>query len=181
MLTYDDFFRMEEIDHEYFPNENVTSAKETYKWYLADPNSCVYIKEKNEVVAYINILSLKKSIYNKVKYDEINESNIVVDDLNINNSTYFNYLYFSCIAIDKKHRNIKTLKILLELAKEHINKIIKKGYKIIEVMADCSAKEGEKISQRFLKLEPYNKTSHGSTIHILDGEIFASKVIEKKI
>lgn len=179
MLTYDDFVRMEEIDHEYFPTENVTSAEEAYKWYLADPNSCIYIKENNKVIAYINILSLNKSIYDKVKYNEINESKIVVNDLNVNNSTYFNYLYFSCIAIDKNHRNLKTLKNLLETAKEHINQIIKKGYEIVEVMADCSTPEGEKISQRFLRLKPFNKTSHNSVIHILDGKSFILNVAKK--
>lgn len=175
-LKFEDFERMEEIDHQYFPNENISPAKEAYKWYLADPNSCVVVKEKNDVVAYINILSLKEKVYNKVKNNLMNESEIVVDDLELKKDKYFNYLYFSVIAIDKNNRNIKTLKRLVDITKDHLKSILKET-KIIEVMADCSTKEGEKISRKILKLRPFMKTSHDSTIYVTDGESFVNDVL----
>ena len=39
-------------------------------------------------------------------------------------------------------------------------------------MADCSTSQGQKITQRFLKLKPFMKTSHNSIIHILNGKDF---------
>ena len=39
-------------------------------------------------------------------------------------------------------------------------------------MADCSTPQGKKITQRLLKLKPFMKTSHNSTIHISDGNKF---------
>lgn len=33
-LIFEDFVEMEKIDHQYFPVENITPAKEAYKWYL---------------------------------------------------------------------------------------------------------------------------------------------------
>ncbi len=179
-LTLEDFIKMEEIDHQYFPDENVSPAQEAYNWYLADSNSCIVVKENENVVAYVNILSLKKEIYNKVKFNIMNESEILVSDLELNNDKYFNYLYFSTIAIDKNYRNTQTLRKLLKVTIEKIIEIVNLGCEIKEVMADCSTPEGQKITQRFLKLKPFMKTSHNSVIHVLSGEEFL-KVIKNNI
>ena len=177
-LTFEDFVKMEEIDHQYFPNENVSPADEAYKWYLADKNSCVVVKDKSNVVAYVNILSLKKDVYNKIKHNQINESQILVTDLELDKDKYFNYLYFSSIAIDKNYRDIQTLRKLLNVTREKIIEIINLGCSIKEVMADCSTTQGQKITQRFLKLKPFMETSHNSTIHILSGEEFIKQLIK---
>lgn len=177
-LTFNDFIKMEEIDHQYFPDENVSPADEAYKWYLADPNSCVVVKDNSNVIAYVNILSLKEEVYNKVKFNEMNESQILVSDLELNKDKYFNYLYFSTIAIDENHRDIHTLRQLIDITSKKIIEIINQGCQIKEVMADCSTSQGQKITQRFLKLKPFMKTSHNSIIHILSGEEFV-KLLNK--
>ena len=176
LLTFEDFIKMEEIDHQYFPDENVSPADEAYKWYLADPNSCVVVKDNSKVIAYVNILSLKKEIYDKVKHNEMNESQILVTDLELGHDKYLNYLYFSTIAIDKPHRDIQTLRELIDITSQKIIEIVNQGCEIKEVMADCSTPEGEKITQRFLKLKPFMKTSHNSMIHISNGEDFLTYV-----
>lgn len=172
LLTFEDFIKMEEIDHQYFPDENVSPAEEAYKWYLADSNSCVVVKNNSNVVAYVNILSLKKEVYDKVKHNEMNESQILVSDLELDKDKYFNYLYFSTIAINKNHRDIQTLRELIDITSEKIIEIVNQGCEIKEVMADCSTPQGQKITQRFLKLKPFMKTSHNSMIHILSGDEF---------
>lgn len=177
-LTFNDFIKMEEIDHQYFPDENVSPADEAYKWYLADPNSCVVVKDNSNVVAYVNILSLKEEVYNKVKFNEMNESQILVSDLELNKDKYFNYLYFSTIAIDEKHRDIHTLRQLIDITSKKIIEIVNQGCEIKEVMADCSTPQGQKITQRFLQLKPFMETSHNSIIHILSGEEFV-KLLNK--
>ncbi len=176
-LTLKDFEQMEKIDHQYFQDGNIVSAKESYNWYLKDKNSCVALKENNVVVAYVNILSLKADVYHKIKNNLMNESNTKVEDLELSKEKYYNYLYFPVIAIDKDHRTVKTLKQLLNATTAHIKTILRKNKcKIIEVMTDCSTPQGEKITQRLLKLKPYKKTSHGSTIHILDGKTFLKQL-----
>lgn len=177
-LTFNDFIKMEEIDHQYFPDENISPAEEAYKWYLADTNSCIVVKENSNVIAYVNILSLKKEIYDKVKYNEMNESEILVSDLELDKEKYFNYLYFSSIAIDEKHRNIQTLRKLINNTNQKLKELVNNGYRIKEVMADCSTPEGEKITQKFLYLLPFMKTSHNSVIHILSGNEFI-KLLDK--
>ena len=172
LLTFEDFIKMEEIDHQYFPDENVSPAEEAYKWYLADSNSCVVVKDNSKVVAYVNILYLKKEVYDKVKHNEMNESQILVSDLELDKDKYFNYLYFSAIAIDKNHRDIQTLRELIDITSAKIIEIVNQGSEIKEVMADCSTPQGQKITQRFLRLKPFMETSHNSMIHILSGDEF---------
>lgn len=180
-LTLKDFIKMEEIEHQYFPNENITPAKEAYKLYLSDSNTCFAVKNKSNVVAYVNILSLKKEIFEKVKNNEMNESEILVTDLELDKDKYFNYLYFSTIAIDKNHRDIKTLRQLINITVKKIKEIVNQGCQIKEVMADCSTEKGQKITQRFLKLKPYTKTSHNSIIHVSSGEEFLNNIKNFKI
>lgn len=174
ILTLQDFVKMEEIEHQYFPNENITTANEAYNWYLADPNSCIVVKNKNEVIASINILSLKEDVFNLLKYNKLNESEIKVEDLQLENTKYMNYLYFSSISVDKNFRNIQTLKKLIDATKTHIKKL--SCFNIVEVVADCSTPQGEKLATRFLKLKPFIKTDHGSVIHILDGKQFINNL-----
>ncbi len=181
LLTLKDFIKMEEIDHQYFPDENISPAREAYKWYLADPNSCIVVKNNSKVIAYVNILSLNKETYDKIKYNKINESQILVSDLELDKDKYYNYLYFSAIAIDRKHRNIKTLMELIKITSNKLIEIISQGFHIKEVMADCSTSQGQKITQRFLGLQPFMKTSHNSLIHTLEGEQFCTFIKKHKI
>ena len=147
-------------------------------WYneFIKQHSCVVVKDNSNVVAFVNILSLKKEIYDKVKHNEMNESQILVTDLELDKDKYFNYLYFSTIAIDKTHRDIQTLRELINITSKKILEIVNQGCELKEVMADCSTPQGQKITQRFLKLKPFMKTSHNSIIHILSGGKFLTYV-----
>lgn len=171
-LTLDDFIKMEEIEHQYFLEENISPALEAFRWYKKDPNSCIVVKDNSKVIAYVNILSLKEKVYYKIKNNEMNESQIIVSDLELEKDKYFNYLYFSTIAVDKKHRNIQTIKKLIDITKQKILEIVNLGYFVKEVMADCSTLEGQKITQKLLKLKPFKKTSHSSMLYILNGKEF---------
>lgn len=175
-LSLDDFIEMEKIECQYFPNENISPAIEAYQWYKIDKNSCFVIKQQSKVIGFVNVLSLKKDIFYKIKFNEMNESDIKMDDLELNKDKYYNYLYFSTIAIDKSFRNLKTLKELLNVSIKKILEIVNQGFIIKEVMADCLTKEGKKITERFLKLKEYNKTSHNSTIYTLSGEEFINNL-----
>ena len=56
--TFDleDFKEMEDIEHSYFPNENITPAEEVLNWYKRNDLTCVGIRnEKNKVIASANI------------------------------------------------------------------------------------------------------------------------------
>lgn len=171
-LTLKDFVDMEKIDHQYFPNANITPAKEAYNWYLKDKNTIVALKEDGVVVAYINLLSLKKEIFDKIKHNQMNESQTKMADLETNKDKYMEYLYFASIAVEKGHRDLKTATKLFLKCREMLKNLLNSNIKIKEVMADCSTKEGKEIAKRILHLKPYMNTSHNSEIYVLDGNAF---------
>ena len=45
----EDFETIENIEHSYFPNDNVTTAEEVIKWYKKDKLTCVGVRDYEKV------------------------------------------------------------------------------------------------------------------------------------
>ena len=66
-FNLDDFKVMENIEHSYFPDENITSAEEVLKWYEKNNLTCIGVRNsENEIIASVNILPLKRNIFNDI-------------------------------------------------------------------------------------------------------------------
>lgn len=69
----EDFIVMENIEHSYFPNDNITTAEEVIKWYEKNNLTCIRVRNAdNQIIASVNILPLKKrflKIYMKSDYN----------------------------------------------------------------------------------------------------------------
>lgn len=69
----EDFIVMENIEHSYFPNDNITTAEEVMKWYEKNDLTCIGVRNAdNQIIASVNILPLKKrflKIYMKSDYN----------------------------------------------------------------------------------------------------------------
>lgn len=62
-----DFKTMENIEHSYFPNENISPTKEVFKWYGKNNLTCIEVRNSNnEVIASVSILPLKSKIKNVI-------------------------------------------------------------------------------------------------------------------
>ena len=63
-FSLEDFKVMEDIEHSYFPNENITPAEEVLKWYQRNDLTCIGVRNSNnEVIASVNILPLNAVSY----------------------------------------------------------------------------------------------------------------------
>lgn len=52
----EDFKIMENIEHSYFPNDNITPAEEVLKWYEKNNLTCIGVRNsENKVVVCVNI------------------------------------------------------------------------------------------------------------------------------
>ena len=61
-FSLEDFKVMENIEHSYFPNDNITSAEEVLKWYERNSLTCIGVRNSNnEVIASVNILPLNET------------------------------------------------------------------------------------------------------------------------
>ena len=77
-----DFEMMENIEHSYFPNENITPAEEVLNWYKKNNLTCIGLRNSNnEIVAFVNILPLNKKVFYDIYEDKINEADVVYNQI----------------------------------------------------------------------------------------------------
>lgn len=180
--TFDleDFKAMENIEHSYFPNDNITPAEEVFNWYKKNNLTCIGLRNNNnEIIASINVLPLNKEVFYDIYEDKMNEADVTYSQIEEyeNNKTY--YIYLSAISIDKRYRN--NYRVITNLLKGCINildVLLERNIKIEKVMADASTIHGEKICKKLLEMDYIRDTSHESKIYCEDGQTF-KKAIEK--
>lgn len=173
-----DFETMENIEHSYFPNDNITTAKEVLNWYTKNNLTCIGVKNlNNQIIASINILPLKKEVFYDIYENKMNEADVKsnqIEEYKDNNSYY---IYLSSISIDKKYRNnYKVITTLLKGSINLFNILQKRNIKIEKVMADASTIHGEKICKKLLKMNFITNTSHESKIYCEEGQDFINEI-----
>ena len=173
-FNLEDFKVMEDIEHSYFPNDNITPAEEVLKWYQRNNLTCIGIRNSNnEVVANVNILPLNKKTFYDVYDNKMNEADIVDSQIEKYESNKEYYLYLSSISINKKYRNIyRIITTLLKGCIDLYKLLIDRNIKIIKIMADASTEHGEKICKKLLEMDFIRDTSHNSKIYCIDGNDF---------
>ena len=174
----DDFKTMEKIEHSYFPNENITPAEEVLKWYEKNNLTCIGVRNSNnEIIASVNILPLKRNVFNDIYENKMNEADVVFEQIEIYEDDKSYLLYLSAISIDEKYRNnYKVITTLLKGCINLLNILMKRNIKIEKVMADASTIHGEKICKKLLKMDYIRDTSHKSKIYCTIGDNFANTI-----
>lgn len=173
-----DFEVMEEIEHSYFPNDNITPAEEVLKWYQRNNLTCIGVRNSNnEVIANVNLLPLKEKTFYDIYNNKINEADVIESQIETyeNNKEY--YLYLSSISISQNYRN--NYYVITTLLKGCINiykLLIDKNIKIIKIMADASTEHGEKICKKLLNMDFIRNTSHNSKIYYMNGNNFVKSI-----
>ncbi len=177
-FTLEDFETMEDIEHSYFPNENITTAKEVLNWYGKNNLTCIGVRNSNNhIIASINILPLKKEVFYAIYENKMNEADVKYNQIEEYEDNKSYYIYLSSISIDKKYRNnYKVVTTLLKGSINLFNTLQKRNIKIEKVMADASTIHGEKICKKLLKMDYITNTSHDSKIYCEDGEKFINAI-----
>ena len=142
--------------------------------------TCIGIRNShNVIIASVNVLPLKKDIFEDIYENRINEADVVYEQIERYETNKSYYIYLSSISIDKAYRNnYKVITTLLKGCVILFNLLIDKNIRIEKVMADASTIHGEKICRKLLRMDYIIDTSHDSKIYCEDGEEFI-KAIEK--
>ncbi len=174
IFDLEDFKVMENIEHSYFPNDNITPAEEVFNWYKKNNLTCVGLRNNNhKVIASVSILPLNKETFYDIYENKIHEADVVASQIEEyrDSGTYF--IYLSSISVDQEYRN--NYKVITTLLKGCINMfelLQKRNIKIEKVMAEASTIHGEKICRKLLKMQYIRETNHASKIYCEDGEEF---------
>lgn len=181
----DDFKTMENIEHSYFHNENITPAEEVLKWYEKNNLTCIGVRNyNNQIIASVNILPVKRNVFNDIYENKMNEADVIYEQIEIYEEDKSYLLYLSSISIDGKYRNnYKVITTLLRGCINLLNNLFERNIKIEKVMADASTIHGEKICNKLLKMDYIRDTSHESKIYCTSGENFVKSIkrIESKM
>lgn len=182
LFDLEDFKIMENIEHSYFPNDNITPAEEVLNWYKKNNLTCIGLRNADkEIIASVNILPLKKEIFYGIYEDRINEADIVYSQIEEYQDNQSYYIYLSSISIDKNYRN--NYQVILKLLKgctAMLDVLVKRRIKIEKVLADASTIHGEKICKKLLKMDYIRDTNHQSKLYCEDGERFTKSILKIK-
>ena len=81
-FSLEDFKEMEKIEHSYFLNENISPSEEVLKWYKKNNMTCIGIRNTDSlIIASVNILPLKKRIFEEIYNNRMNEADVVADQI----------------------------------------------------------------------------------------------------
>ncbi len=174
----EDFKEMEDIEHSYFPNDNITPAEEVLKWYKKNNLTCIGVRNSNnEVIASVNILPLNERTFYDIYNNKMNEADVIDSQIETYEGNKEYYLYLSSISIKKNYRNnYHVIMTLLEGCINLYKLLIDKNIKIIKIMADASTEHGEKLCKKLLIMDYIRDTSHNSKIYCADGKNFAKSI-----
>ena len=177
-FNLEDFKVMENIEHSYFPNDNITPAEEVLKWYQKNNLTCIGVRNSNnEVIASVNILPLNKRTFYDIYNNKMNEADVIDSQIEIYEGNKEYYLYLSSISINKNYRNnYRVIKTLLKGCIDSYKLLIDRNIKIIKIMADASTEHGEKVCKKLLKMDFIRDTSHNSKIYCVDGNDFLESI-----
>ena len=88
----EDFKAMENIEKSYFPDDNITPAKEVLNWYKKNNLTCIGLRnDNNEIIASVNVLPLNKKVFYDIYEDKMNEADVTYSQIEEyeNNKTYY--------------------------------------------------------------------------------------------
>ena len=174
----EDFKVMENIEHSYFPNDNITPAEEVLKWYQRNDLTCIGVRSSNnEVIASVNILPLNERTFYDIYNNKMNEADVVSSQIERYENSKEYYLYLSSISINQNYRNnYRVITTLLKGCTDLYTLLTNRNIKIIKIMADASTEHGEKICKKLLKMDYIRNTSHNSKIYCTKGNEFTKSI-----
>lgn len=177
-FSLEDFKVMENIEHSYFPNDNITSAEEVLKWYERNSLTCIGVRNSNnEVIASVNILPLNERTFYDIYNNKMNEADVVSSQIQRYENSKEYYLYLSSISINQNYRNnYRVITTLLKGCIDLYTLLTNRNIKIIKMMADASTEHGEKVCKKLLKMDFIRDTSHNSKIYCVDGNDFLESI-----
>ena len=173
-FNLEDFKIMENIEHSYFPNDNITPAEEVLKWYQRNDLTCIGVRNgNNEVIASVNILPLNERTFHDIYNNKMNEADVIDSQIERYENSKEYYLYLSSISINQNYRNnYRVITTLLKGCIDLYTLLTNRNIKIIKMMADASTEHGEKVCKKLLKMDFIRDTSHNSKIYCIDGNDF---------
>lgn len=122
-----------DLDRGYYDNVYLWNIDIMNSLYKTEKNSYILIKDKNEIIGYVNILNINLDVYNKMM-----ESDKIYDSFKSEDIVSFNlkkdyYLSINSIVLKNEYQNKDSIEKITKAINKFIKYRINKGFKIIKI------------------------------------------------
>lgn len=157
------------LDKKFFKEEYLWDEYYQLQVFNKNKNSLIIVKYKDKVIGYLNYLVITKE-----KYDEMINSNVIIDEFDLNEITTFhknkkNYLTINSVVIDKKFQNGYTVKLLTKRLKKILRQLNYNQYKIDGINAFAVSRDGRHFLEN-LGFERIKVLDDKNYLYVLEDE-----------
>ena len=133
------------LDKKFFKEEHLWENEYQLQLFNKNKNSIIMLKYNNRLIGYLNYLVITKE-----KYEQMINSNVIVDEFTLDEVTKFykskkNYITINSIVIDKKHQDGYAVRLLTQKLKRILKKMNFNGYKIGGINSFAVSADGRKF------------------------------------
>lgn len=156
-----------ELDKKFFKEEYLWNKDYQLQVFNKNKNSLIIIKYKNQFIGYLNYLVITKE-----KYDEMINSNVIVDEFNLDEIITFhktkkNYITLNSVVIDKKFQNGYAVRLLTRRLKKILKQMNYNKYKIEGINAFAVSKDGRHFLEN-IGFKKIKELEDKNCLYILD-------------
>ncbi|MBN2797088.1 MAG: hypothetical protein JXR88_16875 [Clostridia bacterium] len=175
-FTLSDFEEMCVLEQKYYDKTFVTSAEETYQWYLKDRNTvrACYLDER--LMGFMNLIAIDEALYHKIKNGLFNDAALTKQDIKTFDDPISKYLFLSCIVVDEDYIAYGVADALLLNYIQWLDITFKD--KFINVITDNVTEKGCRFSAS-VGLSFFKISDHESFVYSGDYSVFKETVIKR--
>ncbi|MBE6160312.1 MAG: YgjV family protein [Lactobacillales bacterium] len=157
------------LDEKFFGSEYLWDEDYQLQLFNKNKDSMIIVNYKNKLVGYLNYLVITED-----KYNEMLNSNVIIDSFNIDEVTPFykskkNYLTINSVVIDRKFQNGYVIKLLTRRLKKILKQKKADKYRIAGINAIAVSEDGKKILE-YLGFIEYKVLDDGNHLYVLEGK-----------
>ena len=157
------------LDKKFFKEEYLWDTDYQIKIFNKNKNSFIIIKYKNKLIGYLNYLVITEE-----KYNEMLNSNVIVDEFELNeilpfNENNSNYLTINSVVIDKEFQNGIAVRLLTSELQNILSEMNLNNYKIVGINGFAVSNDGMHFLEN-LGFEKIRLLEDNNNLYVLSGE-----------
>ncbi|MBD8499934.1 GNAT family N-acetyltransferase [Paenibacillus arenosi] len=157
---------MEHLERQYYDEQYITPAAESYAWYSNRPHSFTVLAEQTEMIGFMCLFPVTSHVYNELSEGTFNDKFMTYEDIidvSSQQPSKVN-LFLSCIVVDGHYRGRGAVQHMLQHYCAYYESLEKLGWKFEEVITDNVTEAGQRFSQKY-GFQKLTVTKHDSFIY----------------
>ncbi|GEB32168.1 MULTISPECIES: GNAT family N-acetyltransferase [Brevibacillus] len=176
-LQLEHFRQMEQLELAYYDAEFITPYEESYNWYRYRPDSIVAMEDDGRIVAFMNLLPVKKHIYEQIAAGRFNDSLMTtadIDDPKLPGESA--HYYLSCVVVADAYRKSGALPIMLRHYLDVLDEVERSGTRVHSIIIDTLTAAGNRFARR-LGMTLLCESDHDSHVYECSYATFKQHVL----